>query len=200
MAGARKAREARGRLAEEPDRALVSVLGLLELAHAHVDGGEHVPAAAVVGALAQVRLDLGDEIGGARLLDRLADAGGIGPARQRRRPDHEIERDCGDGNCGRGIDRRLMQARGFARRRGCIEPRVLFRRADEPTRHLDARGLGFRARDQSVCALGLDLGELVAIDGKLAVGRGCLGVRVRKQRPRHRPRDGGCQNRKPDPH
>ena len=53
---------------------------------------------------------------------------------------------------------------------------------------------------EPVGALGLDLGELVAIDGKLAVGRGRLGVRLRKQRPCHRPRDGGCQNRKPDPH
>ena len=66
--GAREAGEALGRFAQEPRRLLECIRRLREVAHAHIDGREHIPAAAVLGMVAQVRFDAGDEIGGGRLL------------------------------------------------------------------------------------------------------------------------------------
>ncbi len=55
---------------------------------------------------------------------------------------------------------------------------VLLGPANETARHLGARGLRLRAGNQALRPLGLDLGELVLIDGKGGVGR-CGRARAR---------------------
>ncbi len=91
---ARKAGEPLRQFPQQLYGALERVGSLLKVAGAHVDRRQHVPAAPVVGMVTQMRLDLGNEVGGARLLDRHIETRRIRAAGQRRRADGEIDADC----------------------------------------------------------------------------------------------------------
>ena len=103
-----------------------------------------------------------------RLIHGLVEARGVGSAGKPRGADREIDRERGDGERGGSPQYSAARAGGLRRRR---EPRLLLRASDEAARHLDAGGLGIRAGDQAFRALGLDLGELVAVDVKLLICR-----------------------------
>ena len=146
-----------------------------------------------------MRLDARDEIGGGRLLDRQVETCSIGAPRQLRRADGEIERDADDGNGGRRVDdRRDVHAR-WTLAQPC-RALLFFGALDETAGELDARALRFGAAEQTLRPLGFDLGELIAIDGELAiVSRNRTVASRRQQRARHRPHDGCRQQCKTHP-
>ena len=91
------------------------------------------------------------------------------------------------------------RARATPERASPIAALLYLRAMNETAGELDAGAFGFVTTEQALRALGLDLGELIAIDGELGiVGRSRAAI-VRQQWARHRPHDGRRQHCKTDP-
>ena len=151
--------------------------------------------------LAQLRFDLGDELADVCLIERGLRAARHGRGRQARRTVGEIEcereqRDEeGDGHRhGRGPERE-----GGTRSRGAVFPGG----GEQAAGDLGPGGGRLGLVDQTARALGFDLVELMAIDGKRA-GRGrrlgvLLTARRTTERGQHHGQHRGCQQCEEEP-
>ena len=174
-----KARQPPYGLALEARGAGIGVGGIAKAPELVVDGRDHVPAVAVLGMLAQAGLDLGDEVADLRPLERQLVRVSprertAGPASRRR--DRAQASAAGRRRRWRAPRRRVANS-GWSCR-SARRPVELVGARQQAARDLGPGGGGFLVVDQPARPLGLDLLELVAIDGERAGGGGGLGCRA----------------------
>jgi hypothetical protein len=204
-AGLGEAGEPARRLAVETCGIGIGGSRLLETSELEIDGSDHIPAGRVLRVLAQARLDLGDELADARLLERdLAAAGDrmgrdAGRAVRKVEPEGEDREKHGDCERYRGEPQRGLHTGGTAAGTVPGAGLGLAGAGEQTAGDLDARSCGIRFLQKTTRALGLNLAELVAVDGQ----RARLGLRPGARRtpkgPQHGSQNGGSQECKGDP-
>src|SRR5581483_4070359 len=159
----------------------IGIGGILVTLRAEIDRRDHIPALALLGMLAEPRLDTGDE------RTEVLAVGGIFEPRFERlvwkagRAVEEIEperdnrhRNGNDGRC----DARAL-CLGLSARSGVLLAVGL----QQAPCNLEPRGLGLAVPDQAARAVGFDLAELIAIDGGVERLAWSLALPGRKKRP-----------------